>query len=159
MRSVRHLGLVVALLWVTGPSRADEHPIEFIERLQDRGYHDLVVEYVERMRSRPEVRDTLGVSADYYVGKSLMAGAESVGDLTKRDEQLERARARLEKFVRDHPENDHAAEAQMDQAQILVEHGHVALMRADNPENAAKRTELLQQARSLYDSARQQFTA
>jgi tetratricopeptide (TPR) repeat protein len=136
---------------------ADERCVDFIERLQDRGYHDIVVEYVERIRGRPDVSDTVGVLADYYIGKSLVAGAESVADLARRDEQLKRARTHLEKFIQQHPQHDRVADAQMDQAEILVQQGHIALLHAENPNNAPKKSELRQQARRSYDAARKSY--
>lgn len=138
--------------------RADERYLDFIEQLQDRGYYDLVVEYVTRVRSRPDAASTVGVVADYYIGKNLVAGASSVADLTNRDEQLRKARTHFQKFIQQNPQHERVADAQMGQAEILVQQGRIALIQADNPINASRRNELRGQARRSYDQARQSFT-
>src|SRR5437773_985702 len=143
---------------LVAPTCGDERFLDFIDRLQDRGYHDIVVEYVQQIRSRPELSDSVGVLADYYIGTSLVAGAESVADLARRDEQLKQARTHLEKFIRQNPQHDRVAEAQMDQAQILVQQGHIALLNAENPNNATRRNDLRQQGRSSYEAARKSFS-
>jgi tetratricopeptide (TPR) repeat protein len=154
-------GLVTSIFTLSligTPCIADERHIDFIEQLQERGYHDIVVDYVERIRNRPDAAGTVGILADFYIGRSLVAGAEMVPDLVKRDEQLQRGRSYLDKFVRSNPDHDRAADAQMDMAQVLVEQGHIARLQADNPNNSARKQDLLRQARSLYDSARQSFS-
>ncbi len=149
---------MLIFVWPDAAARADEQYFEFINRLQDRGYHDMVVEYVQRIRNRPNVPEDFKSLAELLIGKNLLAGAEQVTDLTQRDEQLQTARMHLEKFIREQPQHERVAEAQMDQAQILVARGRVALLQAENPNNAARKDELLQQSRSQFDAARKSFS-
>jgi len=149
------LGTAVVLV---AEACADERQLEFIRRLQERGFHDVVVEYVESIRSRGNVADDVKTTADFWIGNSLLAGAELVPELERRDEQLQRARASLERFVRENPEHERAAEAQMDQARILIERGRVALLESESPRNESRKLEYRDKARSFYETARQSFT-
>lgn len=142
-----------------GTARAEERYLEFIKALQERGYYDLAIDYVERIRKLPNVpADVLAVS-DYIIGKSMLADADSLTDLQKRDEQLQRCRPFFEKFIAEHPEHESAAEASMDLSQILVERGRVAILQAENPNNQARRTEFQKAARGFFEDARKSFTA
>src|SRR5437867_1726261 len=111
---------MLVIAYLCGLAQADERYVDFINRLQEYGYHDMVVEYVERVRRRADLPEDIKALAEYYIGKGLLAGAEQVTDLTKRDEQLQQARTHFEKFIQEQPQHDRVPEAQMDQAQILV---------------------------------------
>lgn len=157
MRSSAIILTTLVLAWPWGPAGADERYVDFINRLQEHGYHDLVVEYVERVRRRPNLPEDVRALAEYYIGKSMLAGAEQVADLTKRDEQLQQARTHFEKFIQEQPQHDRVPEAQMDHARILVERGRVALLQSESPNNAARKDDLLQQSRFQFDAARKSF--
>src|SRR5262245_43946865 len=135
MRFSRLVTSILTVVTLCSVARTDERYLDFVEQLQERGYHDMVVEYVQRVRSLPEAASTVGIVADYYIGKSLVAGSNSVSDLAKRDDQLKTARIHFQKFIQQHPQHDHVADAQMGQADILVQQGRIALMQADNPIN------------------------
>jgi tetratricopeptide (TPR) repeat protein len=154
MRLPASIIATLAIACLAGLARADERYLDFINRLEQSGYHDLLVEYVERVRGRPDLPDEIRMLAEFYIGRGLLGGAEQVPDLVQRDEQLQRAATHFEKFIREQPQHDRVPEAQMSQAQILVERGRVALLQADNPNNSARADDFKKQARSSYDAAR-----
>src|SRR5437867_13408073 len=93
--------------------RAEERYLEFISALQDRGLHDTVVEYMELIRQRPNLPEDVKALGNYVIGKSLLAGADALVDLKKRDEQLQRARTYFDKFLEEQPKHPRGPEAQM----------------------------------------------
>ncbi len=150
--------VILCLVFTAAGLRADERYLDFIAALQDQGYHDLAIEYIQGIRARPEVPEDVRALADYLIGKSAVAEAETRTDLSRRDDELREARRFFEKFLREHPQHEQAPEAHMELAQILVERGRVAVLRADDPANQGRRSELRQDARGLFEEARKSFT-
>src|SRR5439155_21959410 len=92
---------IIALPWIALPAWPDERYFDFVAALEERGYYDLAVSYIEQLRDRPDVPAPIKALADLLIGKDLRVGAESLNDLSKRDEQLEQARDYFEKFIRE----------------------------------------------------------
>ncbi|MFH1920662.1 MAG: hypothetical protein ABIP48_12335, partial [Planctomycetota bacterium] len=56
------------LVAVVRPGEAAEEAWRFLEGLRQRGYHDLAVEYLDRMRASPQCPDDLKEQLDYERG-------------------------------------------------------------------------------------------
>lgn len=136
---------------------ADERHLDFVQALRDRGYHDMAIEYLEQLAKREKLPDSVRAVIDYELGKVMLLQATEERDLVKRDEQLERSREHLQRFVSSHPGHARAADAMTDLALILVERGRVAVLQSNSPIKRAQRKELQDQARQYFDNARKQF--
>gem|GEM_PF-4207210 len=156
---VRAIGLAWVPAWVLcGAAVADEQRLEFIDALHQAGYHDMIVEYVELIRSRPNVPAELRDQADFLIGKALLGGADAVADLALRDQELQKARKSFERFLADFPNHERSAGARLELAQILVERGRTLLLQAQPTGDESPREDLRQQARSLFDEATKSFS-
>jgi tetratricopeptide (TPR) repeat protein len=156
---LRLIGLACVLAGLPCPAAsADEQRIEFINALDAAGYHDMIVEYVAAIRTRPDTPVELREQADFLIGKALLGGADSLSEPGQRNEQLQKARQSFERFLADFPNHDRAAAARLELAQILVERGRNLLIQAQPTGDESPREDLRQQARSLFDDAAKSFS-
>lgn len=136
---------------------ADERHLDYVHALQEAGFYDLAVQYLEALTSHPQLpADVRGV-LDYEMGKSLLGLAGEERDLTRRDQQLELARTRLDAFVKAGAEDRITADALTELARILIERGRVAVIQSNSPAKKATRRDLQTTARGYFDSARTSF--
>lgn len=102
---------IAVLLLPSVRGSADEQPLRFVHILQQNGYGDVAVDYLEVMNRRAdlpsEVRDVL----DLEMAKSLMAAADDAFDAREREQLIQNARAHLAKFLRDKPDHPAAGDA------------------------------------------------
>jgi len=140
------------------PGEAAEEAWRFLEGLRQRGYHDLAVEYLDRMRASPQCPDDLKEQLDYERGATLMVGSRLAGPL--REKQLDAARDAFQTFLKEHPGHALAATANTQLANVLVERGKVKAELAARPsKSAAEKKQLMVEARALYEEAQKVFVA
>ena len=129
---------------------------DFLKGLRERGYHDLAVEYIDRLRKDPSTPAEMKAILEYEEGKGLLEEAATMGDLEKRLVYLDKARGKLASFAEKNPNNPLAPEALMQMARLLVERGHTAVLQA-NERKGAEAQEKLAEARSAFASARDAY--
>jgi TolA-binding protein len=129
----------------------------FLEGLRKRGYHDLAIEYLEALRKAPETPADFKATIDYEEGRCLLDEAVGSGDLERRREVLDRARAKLAAFAEANPKNPLASDALVKMARILVERGHTAVLQANDPKGVAEAQAKLAEARASFASARKAY--
>jgi tetratricopeptide (TPR) repeat protein len=137
---------------------ADERHLDFVHEMQQAGYYDAAVHYLNQLKDRPKLPAEVRAAIDYELGKSLLGLASDERDLVKRDQQLEEARTRLDAFVKSSTEERTTADAYTDLARILIERGRVAVIQSNSPAKKAQRRELQTAARGYFDQARTSFT-
>lgn len=162
--SARRAGLVaialVCLLAILSPipASAAERWKPFLEGLRERGLHDMAMVYLDRMAADPNCPADLRAVLDYEAGITLMTGSRASPLTALREQALEDARGRFEKFLAEHPDHDLALLAGSQLANVLVERGRIRADRADSasilPEQKEK---LLAEARGFYTQAHTAF--
>ena len=168
MRRGLSLGAVLAvagfLFATTTTARADsdEDPriaAQFLQGLRDRGYYDLATEYLEAVRKQPDAPLVIKETAEYEFGRLLLDEAAKSGDLIRRKDLLDQARAKLDGFTKANPNHPKAPEALVELARLLVERGHLAMLLADETEVQAEKDGKLAEARTSFDQARTAYTS
>jgi len=150
--SVVSCWLVVAVR----PGQATEEAWRFLNGLRERGYYDLALEYLDRMRTSPQCPEDLKEQIDYETGVTLVAGSRFAGAL--QEKQLDQARDALQKFVKEHPGHPLAGTANSQLANVLVERGRMKARLAGRPSKSAdEKKQLMAEARSLYQEAQKVF--
>jgi hypothetical protein len=148
------LGLVLAAV---PRAPAVEQAWEFLEGLRGRGYFDTALTYLEEMEKSPLCPADLKEVIDYEAGVTLIS-ASRTGSVQVRESQLDQARNRLEKFVKEHAQHKLAADANIQLANVLVERGRI---KAELARGATKTPEekkaLMEEARKQYEAARKVF--
>ena len=150
---------IVGLVW-GGTARAQQDPRtaeRFLQALRDQGLHDLALDDIELLRADSGIPADLKEELDYHEGRTLVEEASKTSDLARRRELLERASARLRKFVEEHPDNPLAREALVEIARLVYERGHLAMLVVDETQDEARKNEKLEEARAAFREAREAF--
>jgi hypothetical protein len=152
--------LALALLMST-LAWAAEQADDFIKGLQDRGLHELALEYLEQMKTSPLASEQLRGQIPYHRGVVLIEQSRKSADPAARDRLLDEARKALEKFAEANPHNVQGAEAQLQLATVQMSHGQEVLAQIlklpkESVYDAQRRT-LGQQARLLFAEARETY--
>ena len=139
------------------PAGPESIELRFVEGLRDRGYFDLALEALERLRQAPDTPAELKADLDFEVGRSLLEEAATMPDLERRRQQLDLARGRLEAFAKAHPDHPRTPEALVQLARLLVERGYLARLQSDEAADTADRLAQLSQARDAFQQARKAY--
>ena len=133
-------------------------PIElkFLRGLRERGYHDLALEYIDKLRKSADTPADLKERLDFEEGRGLLDEASPMTDLERKLVILDKARGKLAAFAEAHPNHPLAPEALTSMARILVERGHTAVLQAAELK-AAEAQAKLGEARSAFVSARKAY--
>lgn len=134
----------------------------FIEGLRARGYHDLALDYIERLRDDPQTTAEQRATLDYEIGRGMLEEATSLDDLDRRRDLLEQARAQLDAFVQANPEHEQADRALSQIARMLFERGITAALQAseidpESVDNDARKAELQRSRETFLAEARASF--
>ncbi len=160
------LALAVAAILLSGPSgglmshgHAAEQSREFIEGLRNLGYYDTAIEYLELAADNPLVAPEFKETLDYEAGVTLTTAAQATRSMAAKEKHLAEARAKFEKFVAEHPEHPSVVSAKRLLAKLLVVRGQIFVDKALRPDTeATERTNLMAQARPLFQSGEKVFT-
>ncbi len=156
--------LAAGLFPAAGVARGDstEDPriaSPFLQGLRDRGYYDLATEYLESVRKQADAPQVIKETAEYEFGRLLLDEAAKSGDLVRRKDLLDQARAKLDGFTKANPNHPKAPEALVELARLLVERGHLAMLLADETEVQAEKDAKTAEARTSLDQARTAYTS
>jgi cellulose synthase operon protein C len=157
----RAIVLAAAVAGVGLPTARGDEDIRtasaFVQGLREHKYYDLATEYLERLRKATSTPPDLRATIDYELGRILLDEASSTGDLGRKRELLEEARAKLDAFTKANPKHDLFVEASVQKARLLVERGHLARLQGDESEDKAEKAAKLAEARSSFDQARKAY--
>lgn len=162
-RALVQVGVAIAALAVVpaagNAARAEDARTaqRFLQELRDKGFHDLALEFIDRLRGDPGVPADQKVLLDYQAGRTEIDEASKTGDLIRRRELLDQARGRLETFIKAQPNHPLAREALVQVARMLVERGHLALLQAEDAQESGPKAEKQAEARSSFLQAREAF--
>ena len=153
------IGSLLTFCLAATPSQAAEEAWRFLEGLRERGYHDMAIEYLQRIRTSPDCPADLKEVIDYEAGTTLVAGSVFAGPL--REQQLEQAGEYFKKFVQDHPNHELVASANTQLANnVLSERGRIkAELGAKPSKTEEEKKQLMAEARTYYQEAQKVFTA
>ena len=152
----RCLWLVLALAaQATSVPAADLH-LEFVEGLRSRRYFDTAVLYLDQIESDPTLPADVRQVIPFERGVTLLKSARSLGPEARR-EPLDRALAQFEAFTAANPDHPLAAQANTEQANILLENARLAIWQARSPNNQGNAQTLRDEARQLINQARVVF--
>src|SRR3954470_1261661 len=156
--------ILAAFLFIvfTAVAAAGREPAqEFVKGLQDRGLHDLALEYLEQLKTSPLADDAIRQQVPYLRGIALIDESRQSPDSTVRNRLLDQARQELEEFARANPHNVEGAEAQLQLATVQLSRGQelvaqIAQLPADAAYDAQKKS-FGHDARLMFAEARETF--
>ncbi len=152
--------LVVVAVGPLGSARGGDDPRfaeGFAEGLRSRGYYDLALEYLDDLRKSPEVPAEFRKTLDFQEARVLIEAARRDNDPEARRDRLDRARIKIEAFVRDNPDRPEIIEALVSLANLLFERGRTEVDFAGEGKTPQEKENRLASARAFYANAREAF--
>ncbi|MHB1034259.1 MAG: hypothetical protein ACYC35_22215 [Pirellulales bacterium] len=155
--------LVAALIAACGMglstrSSVGKEPVrEFLDGLRQRELFDETLAYLAHLRTSGMVSDELRKTLPYEEGVTLVEGARTIQDVPTRIAQLEAGRKLLQEFLTAQPDHALAAQATTQLASVLLERGRSKAELAALPSQAARKAQLMGEARALFGEAKKVF--
>jgi len=147
---------VLCLVGAIGPAaRAAEPAREFLRALREAGYHDMALEYLQRMRTSRLAPIELKEVLLYETGSTLIESSRDQRDLAIREKQLDEARDALKKFVGMHPDHALVSSANSQLGNLLVERARIKV--EGTKKSGADKAALMGEAGQIYNDAYKVF--
>ena len=159
----RRLRLLPTLLFAAAvaSAAAREPAEEFVRGLQERGLHELALEYLEQLKTSPLADEATRQQVPYLRGIALIEQARLATDDAASNQLLDEARRELEHFAEANPHNAQGAEANWQLALVQMSRGKMLLVQqAQLPkgnEYDAQRKTIGHDARVVFADARETF--
>ena len=151
-------GAVLALS--TAACFAGEPYVDFLRGLQNRGYGEQALDYLETIAGRPDLPEELRSTLDLERSKSLRIAANEAYDQQQRDSRLAEAKRLAEKFAKENPNHPQAGAAILSEADDTLLRGQMSLAESrvvKEPEAQAKALaaakEALERCKKQYEDA------
>ena len=140
---------------LVGNGRAEESFHDFLHGLHEGGYGELSMLYLEQIKERPSLPEDLKITWDLEMATSQRVAAEETPNADLKQKYLVDAQGLLDKFLKEHPNHEEAAKAQLTS-------GDISLYRAQHMlplalRDKTKRDAMLAETRKLFADARPKF--
>ena len=163
LRSFPLTALVLAILSVlTGnhAHAAGDDPRfaqDFANGLRARGYYDLALDYLNGWRQASNTPADLRQTLDLLEGRVLIEAASHDNDPEAARDKLDRARAMIERFVKERADHPEATDALIALANLLYERGRTEVAFASEAKTPADKAGRLVTARKFFGNSRDAF--
>lgn len=162
IRARRHASSL--LLWIAAlatslPSLAGEpgSTRQYLQRLRERGFADLAVDYLESAKTAGRLPDDLAEVFDLEMAESLLRLAGEASSPDHVEHRLAAAQHRLESFLAEHKEHPELAAANRLSGDIASQRAKLLIRLAESDE--ARRPQRAEEARNALEIARQRYQA
>jgi hypothetical protein len=147
----------LAICVAATPSAIAHEPVGgFLAALRANGYHDMAIEYLQRIAKSPQVDDQFKRRYEFELGSVLLESAKTAEDPLLADRLASQGIEKLKAFLAAKPEPDLALAASSKLAEEMLGRGRVLVARAARSRD---RQPLLLQARGLFTEAAEMFQA
>lgn len=132
-----------------------DYPTQFVEKLRERGWHDVVLDYLERAEEDPLATGEFLADRDYQLAVTRAALARQTVGEKERQSLLQQATQGFQRFAGEHPDSPHYFDALSQASQLLAEQGFATLNQADKlPDDATNEQQATRKkARQIIDEA------
>lgn len=161
MKIARLVGVVcLCVSGLSGVVRAAEvRPLEFVHALQERGYYDFAVEYLEMLQQAGDLPEEIAEVFDLEMSKCLRGAANFAYDAKQAAELMDRAQKHLDRFLAEKPNHPEAVSALVSVGSFSMDHALRLIREAKAMEKKDEKqaAQLLAQGRSRLAEARKRF--
>jgi len=157
--SARLLGLVAiaAICLQSHASLAKEPFFDFLRALQNRGYGEQALGYVDSIATRSDLPPELNETLDLERSKSLRLAANETGDRQLRSARLNESKRFAEKFLSEHPTNPAGGALLLSDADESLARGEQWLNQAKGSQDKDVQSRAFREARAAFTEAHGQF--
>ena len=152
------LAVVGTRTWVARGGDDPRFAADFAAGLRNRGFYDLALEYLDELRKAPDLAADFRQTLDYQEARVLIEAARRDNDFDARRVRLDRAKVKIEAFVRDNPDRAETTEALVALANLLYERGRTEVDFASEGKSPQDKDHRLTAARAFFTNARDAFT-
>ena len=147
--------VVVAItLTCATAARGEERFIDFIGGLRERQFFDTAIEYIDSISQRSDLPAEVREILDLERGMTLQQKGAASRIPEDREQALTEAETSLRKFIGEHGQHAQAALANSMLGELLFERARSLMWKAAEIDDAPKKLELQQSARTLVDQAK-----
>lgn len=147
--------VIVAMAMMCGATaRGEERFIDFIGGLRERQFFDTAIEYIDSISQRTDLPAEVREVLDLERGMTLQQKGAASRVPEDREQALTEAETSLRKFIGEHGQHSQAALANSMLGELLFERARSLMWKASELEEADKKLELQQSARTLVDQAK-----
>jgi len=157
MKMLSRAGIVswcVVVLVAAACAAEEVRPLEFIHALQEKGYHDIAVDYLNMLKQQPSVPPEVAAVWDLEMSKSLRGAANRALNPKDFEETMNSAQKHLDKFLKENPDRAEAVTAMVSWGTFSIDRALQHLRAAKAATDKAEKTQHLTDARKLLDEAR-----
>jgi len=147
----------LATLAIVTPLGAEEPADLFLQQLRAAGYHDMALEYLDRMKTSPLAAEEFKPTIALEQGATLVEQTRVVRDPAVKEQLLEQAKTRLDTFVSQQPEHPKIEDARRYLRTILFERAKIIVGRAKQADDPAEHAKLMGEARESFAAAREAY--
>ena len=145
--------------FVGRPAAVENVPLEFIHLLQQEGYADVAIDYLDQLKTDPnapkEVMDVWDLEMSRSEKEAIKQGQAYNDDQAK--QWAEESKTLLEGFIKANPQRPEAIQEVARQAEEKALEGQNAVLQAGYTADKEERAKLLAKARSLFEEIRPRF--
>lgn len=157
-RRILGIGLAVAVAAVCRAPAAAAEPFEaFLEGLRRRQMYDMAQTYLDSMQSSNRIPAELKKTIPYEQARTLIEESRTLRDTGLRMKRLDEAKGKFEAFIQANPEHPLAGTARTQLGNILLERGRTQLELSKRPSQAARKEQLVAEARELLKRSQEVF--
>jgi len=144
MKTIRSAAICLVVVLVgTQALFADEPAARFLQALRDKGYYDIALEYLDKVKDNPSVSAEFRKSIGFEKAKTLIDQVSRLRDRSKRDAQLDMAQELLKEYA-------DKSSSLVETARSLSFRSRLLSMRADGYLTEAKGKQLTEGERQKF---------
>jgi len=137
--------------------QAEEPTFEFLRALEDRGYGEATIDYLEQLRAAKRLPKSLVELYDLELSRSYRLAVAEAFNATEADARQAKAQDHLDKFLKEHPEHPEVARAMESWGDLALDRGLARLRQASAVRDQPAKDKLLTAARADFVEATPRF--
>lgn len=139
------------------PASAKEPYEKFLRALQQNGYADVALEYIDRIEKTADAPADLRERLDLERSTSMRMASLYAYDARQSEQLLADAQKYLDKFLGSHPDHPAAASAIISWGDSLFDLGLRSLASARRSSDDPRKTKLMEEARNFFNQAGERY--
>ncbi len=148
------VGLLLAL---ASPAGAKEEADRFLEELNRRGYGEVTLTYLDFLKQSNLLPEDVAENWDLYQSRGWRLAINEAFNDKEVEERTAKAKALLDKFLKDHPESPDVGEEVAEWGDMTFKSGLRLFAQTRITKDADKKDALMQKARAAFLEAKPRF--